>query len=126
MNGDPQGVAPYAVTKWAAQDNEAPGIADNRGGAVIGLVNTTTSPTTTTTLGPNTYRVLNPAFTEGASTAFGRLFFNVVRNDAPDELQNIFKTTGYLCANENALLIPFGNTPLGTDTGASRFCGQAS
>jgi ABC-type phosphate transport system substrate-binding protein len=125
MNGDPQGVAPYAVTKWAAQDNHAPGIEDNRGGAVIGLVNTTTAPTTTTTLGATTYRVLNPAFADGASAAFGRIFFNVVRNDAPDELQNIFKTTGYLCANEDALLIPFGNTPLGTDTGASRFCGQS-
>ena len=36
MNGDPQGIAPYAVTKWAAQDNEPPGINDYRGGAHIG------------------------------------------------------------------------------------------
>jgi ABC-type phosphate transport system substrate-binding protein len=125
MNGDPLGIAPYAVTKWAAQDNEALGIADNRGGAVIGLVNTATPPTTTTTLGPNTYRVLNPAFTDGASASFGRLFFNVVRNDAPAELQDIFRPGGYLCTNQNDLLIPFGNTPLGNDTTASRFCGQA-
>ena len=45
MNGDPMGIAPYAVTKWAAQSNGAPGIADNRGGTHVGTVNTTTSPT---------------------------------------------------------------------------------
>ena len=37
MNGDPMGIAPYAVTKWAAQSNEPVGIADYRGGAQIGL-----------------------------------------------------------------------------------------
>jgi ABC-type phosphate transport system substrate-binding protein len=126
MNGDPQGIAPYAVTKWAAQLNQAPGIADNRGGAALGLVNVTTSPVTTTSFNSHTYTVLNPTFTTGDSTSFGRLFYNVVRNSAPAELQNIFKPGGFLCTNQNALLIPFGNTPLGTDQTASRFCGQAS
>src|SRR5205085_2245878 len=82
LDGDPQGIAPYAVTKWAAQHNEAPGIADNRGGAVLGLVNTTIAPTTTTTFDGTTYEVLNPSFATGDSASFGRLFFNVVRNDA--------------------------------------------
>ncbi len=126
MNGDPLGIAPYAVTKWAAQLNGAPGIADNRGGVQMGLVNTTTSPTTTTTLGANTYQVLNPAFASGASASFGRLFFNVVRNDAPQALKDVFKAGGFLCQNQDAFLVPFGNTPLGNDQTQSRFCGQTS
>jgi hypothetical protein len=81
---------------------------------------------TTTSFNSHTYTVLNPTFTTGDSTSFGRLFYNVVRNSAPAELQNIFKPGGFLCTNQNALLIPFGNTPLGTDQTASRFCGQAS
>jgi ABC-type phosphate transport system substrate-binding protein len=124
MNGDPQGILPYAVTKWAAQSNAAPGILDLRGGAHAGTVNTTTSPTTTTTLGGVTYEVLNPAFTDGLSASFGRIFFNVVRNDAPASLKAIFEASGYLCDNANEFLIPFGNTPLGNDTTASRYCGQ--
>ena len=126
MDGDPQGIAPYAVTKWAAQSNEAPGIADYRGGAQIGLVNTATPPTTTTTLDGVTYQVLNPAFATGASASFGRLFFNVVRNDAPQELKDVFKAGGFLCDHQDAFLVPFGNTPLGNDTSASRYCGQTS
>ncbi|WP_191907863.1 substrate-binding domain-containing protein [Nocardioides cynanchi] len=126
MNGDPMGIAPYAVTKWAAQSNQAPGIADNRGGTHIGLVNTTTSPITTTVLNNVTYDVLNPAFTTGDSTAFGRLFFNAVRNDAPQDLKDVFKAGGFLCQNQDAFLVPFGNTPLGNDQNAARFCGQAS
>jgi ABC-type phosphate transport system substrate-binding protein len=126
LDGDPEGIAPYAVTKWAAQANQAPGIDDNRGGAVIGLVNTTTAPTTTATLDGVTYQVLNPAFASGASASFGRLFFNVTRNDAPAELTDVFKAGGYLCQHQDELLVPFGNTPLGNDTSAARFCGQTS
>jgi ABC-type phosphate transport system substrate-binding protein len=126
LNGDPQGIAPYAVTKWAAQVNEPVGIKDFRGGTHIGTVNTTTSPVTTKVLDGVSYEVLNPDFTSGASAAFGRIFFNTVRNDAPDSLKAIFKDTGFLCANADQLLIPFGNTPLGNDHTASRYCGQAS
>jgi ABC-type phosphate transport system substrate-binding protein len=126
LNGDPQGIAPYAVTKWAAQENGAPGIDDNRGGTEIGLVNTTTAPTISTSLAGHTYEVLNPAFASGASASFGRLFFNVVRNDAPQELKDVFKAGGYLCQHQDAFLIPFGNTPLGDDQTQSRFCGQTS
>lgn len=126
MDGDPQGIAPYAVTKWAAQVNEPTGINDYRGGAHIGLVNTTTAPTTTTTLGGVKYEVLNPSFASGASASFGRIFFNTVRNDASDDLKAIFKPGGFLCQHADELLVPFGNTPLGNDTSASRYCGQAS
>ena len=126
LNGDPQGIAPYAVTKWAAQENGAPGIDDNRGGTEIGLVNTTTAPTIRPALAGHTYEVLNPAFASGASASFGRLFFNVVRNDAPQELKDVFKAGGYLCQHQDAFLIPFGNTPLGDDQTQSRFCGQTS
>lgn len=124
LDGDPQGITPYAVTKWAAQSNGAVGISDYRGGAQIGLVNTTTPPITTTTFNATQYQVLNPAFTEGASASFGRIFFNVVRNDAPQSLKDIFNSGGYLCQHADEFLIPFGNTPLGNDTSASRYCGQ--
>jgi ABC-type phosphate transport system substrate-binding protein len=126
LNGDPLGIAPYAVTKWAAQHNEAPGISDFRGGVQIGLINSTTAPTTTTVLNGTSYEVLNPAFTSGSSASFGRIFFNAVRNDAPASLKDIFKEGGYLCQHADAFLIPFGNTPLGNDTSASRYCGQPS
>lgn len=126
MNGDPMGIAPYAVTKWAAQSNEAPGISDFRGGTHIGTVNTTTSPITTQTLNNVTYEVLNPEFTTGDSASFGRLFYNVVRNDAPQELKDVFKAGGFLCQHQDEFLVPFGNTPLGNDQNASRFCGQTS
>ena len=126
MDGDPMGIAPYAVTKWAAQSNQAPGIADNRGGVHIGLVNTTTPPTTTRSLDGHSYEVLNPDFASGDSASFGRIFFNVVRNDAPDALKDLFKPGGYVCQNADQFLVPFGNTPLGNDQTADRFCGQAS
>jgi ABC-type phosphate transport system substrate-binding protein len=126
LNGDPMGIAPYAVTKWAAQSNEAPGIADYRGGTHIGTVNTATSPITTQTLNGVSYEVLNPDFTTGDSASFGRLFYNVVRNDAPAELKDVFKAGGFLCQHQNEFLVPFGNTPLGDDQNASRFCGQTS
>lgn len=126
LGGDPQGILPYAVTKWAAQVNQPPGIQDLRGGAHIGTVNTATAPTIATTFGGHTYQVLNPAFTTGTSTSFGRIFFNAVRNDAPQDLKDVFKDGGYLCQHADALLVPFGNTPLGDDKTASRYCGQAS
>jgi ABC-type phosphate transport system substrate-binding protein len=124
LNGDPQGILPYAVTKWAAQTNGAPGILDLRGGSHIGLVNATTSPFVTATVGPNTYQVLNPAFTSGASASFGRFFFNTVRPDAPQELKDVFKAGGYLCQHADEFLIPFGNTPLGDDTSQTQYCGK--
>jgi ABC-type phosphate transport system substrate-binding protein len=126
LHGDPQGILPYAVTKYAAQVNGAPGILDNRGGVHIGFVNTTTAPTTTTSFGGQTYQVLNPNYATGASASFGRLFYNVVRNSAPADLKAVFQAGGFLCQHEDALLIPFGNTPLGTDTSQSHYCGQAS
>ena len=104
----------------------AVGINDYRGGAQIGLVNTTTAPIKTTTFNGHQYLVLNPAFTNGASASFGRIFYNVVRNDAPAGLKNIFKAGGYVCQNADQFLIPFGNTPLGDDTTADHYCGQAN
>jgi len=124
INGDPQGILPYAVTKWAAQGNGAPGILDLRGGAHIGTANTATSPFTTATVGGADYQVLNPAFITGASASFGRFFFNAVRNDAPQELKDIFAAGGYLCDNADEFLIPFGNTPLGDDTSQTQYCGK--
>jgi len=124
LNGDPQGIAPYTVTKWAAQSNGAPGIQDFRGGSHIGPVNTATNPFTTATVGGDQYEVLNPAFTTGASASFGRYFFNTVRNDAPQELKDIFAAGGYLCDNADEFLIPFGNTPLGNDTSQTQYCGK--
>jgi ABC-type phosphate transport system substrate-binding protein len=126
VNGDPQGILPYAVTKWAAQSNGAPGIQDLRGGSHIGTVNTATSPFVSSTVGATTYQVLNPAFASGASSSFGRVFFNAVRNTAPQELQDIFAEGGYLCQHADEFLIPFGNTPLGADHNASTYCGKPS
>ena len=122
--GDPQGIAPYAITKWAAQQNGAPGIADLRGGTTLGLIGATSvSPTTTQTLDGVDYQVLNPAFT-AANPSFSRIFFNAVRNSAPAALKAVFEPTGYLCTHQDALLVPFGNTPLGTNQAATTYCGQ--
>lgn len=126
LGGDPQGILPYAVTKWAAQINEPAGIKDLRGGVHVGTVNTTTAPTTTSTFGGQTYAVLNPAFTTGSSASFGRYFFNAVRNDAPSDLKDVFKAGGFLCQHAEELLIPFGNTPLGDDTTQTQYCGKAN
>lgn len=126
LKGDPQGILPYAVTKWAAQVNEPVGISDLRGGVHIGTVNTDTAPTIQRSFGGSTYEVLNPAFTTGASAAYGRFFFNTVRNDAPQELKDVFKAGGYLCQHADDLLIPYGNTPLGDDTSQSQYCGKAN
>ena len=127
LDGDPLGIAPYAITKWAAQQNEAPGINDNRGGARIGYVGTTVEPTTTKDLGGKTYSVLNPDFTT-ANPTFGRLFYNVVRTaSAPAELKAVFEQGGFICQHADELLVPFGNTPLGDDsTGGKKYCGQTS
>jgi ABC-type phosphate transport system substrate-binding protein len=128
MLGDPQGILPYAVTKWGAQANNAPGILDLRGGAQIGLVNTTTQPLVdSTAIAGHTYKVLNPAFASGDSTSFGRFFFNVVRTSStPPELAALFGEGGYLCQHADALLIPFGNTPLGDAHTGDQWCGRAN
>lgn len=128
LDGDPQGIAPYAITKWAAQLNGAPGISDYRGGAHLGFIGATAiPPTTTRVLGDKTYAVLNPDFT-AANPSFKRLFYNVVRTaDAPAELKAVFEPGGFLCSRADELLIPFGNTPLGNDTsGGKDYCGQSS
>ena len=123
--GDPQGIAPYTISKWAAQQNAAPGIPDYRGGATLGLINTAVAPTVTQTLNGVDYQVLNPAFS-ATNSGYSRLFFNAVRTaSAPAGLVSLFGPSGYLCTHQNELLVPFGNTPLGSDTGASTYCGKA-
>jgi ABC-type phosphate transport system substrate-binding protein len=127
LGGDPQAIAPYAVTKWAAQRNNAPGIKDLRGGAVLGGIGAPGAdvvPTTTATVGGVTYTVLNPTFTAGPQ---GRLLYNVVRTaSASVELKSIFQPGGFICSHEDQLIVPFGATPLGTDTSATNYCGQQS
>jgi ABC-type phosphate transport system substrate-binding protein len=125
LKGDPQGIAPYTISKWAAQANAAPSIPDYRGGTVLGLINTAVAPLTTQSLNGVDYQVLNPAFS-AANASYSRLFFNAVRTaSVPAGLKSIFEPGGYLCAHQDALLVPYGNTPLGTDTGASTYCGKA-
>jgi ABC-type phosphate transport system substrate-binding protein len=130
LNGDPLGILPYAVTKWAAQVNQpaGAGILDLRGGAGIGLLNGLTPAFTTATVpgDPKSYLVLNPAFTAAGtgSPSFGRVFWNAVRNGAPQDLKDVFSNTGYLCQHSAELLVPFGNTPLSNDTSQSEYCGQ--
>ncbi|MCW2751626.1 MAG: hypothetical protein JWR83_2736 [Aeromicrobium sp.] len=132
LYGDPQGIAPYAITKWAAQSNAAPGIPDWRGGTHIGYISTTTAPTIKRTIpGDDTdrlYQVLNPDFATGDSAPFGRIFFNTVRHGlaSNDPLRDVFKAGGFLCLQQNEILIPFGNTPLGSDTSAANYCGKVS
>lgn len=133
LAGDPEGITPYAVTKWAAQQNAdlstgAPaGIPDNRGGSQLGLINSTVSPTTTSTLDSVHYTVLNPAFST-ANPSYARLLYNVTRSaqNSPADLRAIFAPGGFLCTHEDELLIPFGNQPLGTDQSAAHYCGQTS
>lgn len=127
LNGDPQGIYPNAVTKWAAQKNTPPGISDVRGGTVLGRVNdSTVSATIVQNVGGTDYTVLNPAFATGSGATQGRLLFNAVRNTASNDLKSIFAPGGFVCTNQNSLLIPFGATPLGTDTSATNYCGQTS
>ncbi len=133
MNGDPLGIAPYTVSKWAAQSNAdlgptaVVGISDNRGGTHVGFVNQTTAPTKDTLFNGVHYQVLNPAYAApgGVSASFGRLFFNVTRNTAPADLQAIFGPDGFVCTHADELLIPYGNTPLGNDPAQGTVCGQA-
>ena len=71
--------------------------------------------------------MLNPAFADRRrSASFGRLFFNVIRNDAPRSCKDVFKAGRLPVHPPDELLVPFGNTPLGNDTTQSNFCGQAS
>jgi ABC-type phosphate transport system substrate-binding protein len=127
LAGDPQAIAPYAVTKWAAQRNNAPGIKDLRGGAVLGEIGAAGAdvpPTSTTLVGTTTYTVLNPAFANGPQ---GRLLYDVVRTaTASAELKAIFAPGGFICTNANALIVPFGATPLGDNVSATNYCGQPS
>ena len=127
--GDPQGIAPYAVTKWAAQTNGAPGINDLRGGAALGQVplsdGTLVSPVTPYAGTP--YLVLNPQFASGNGTGTstqGRVLYDVVRNGSP--VGSLFAPGGFVCAHQNELLPPFGAVPLGDDTSQTEFCGHAS
>jgi len=119
---DPQGIAPYAVSKWAAQSNGAPGIADLRGGTTLGHFSDTVEPVTTTDFNGQTYNVLNPAFATGSNHP-GRLLYNVTRDNTT--YASIFGPTGFICSRQDELLIPFGAEPLGSDTSASRYCGRA-
>lgn len=127
IGGDPQGITPYAVTKWAAQSNGAPGINDLRGGTVLGRVplsdGTSVAPLITYQSGP--YRVLNPQFASGSGTATstqGRVLYDVVRNGSP--LSTLFDAAGFVCANQDSLLPPYGAVPLGTDTSQTEYCGK--
>ncbi|MGY2873119.1 hypothetical protein ACVW00_000309 [Marmoricola sp. URHA0025 HA25] len=135
LQGDPQAIAPYAITKWAAQENEPPGIRDYRGGALLGYVNTAVEPVKTVTVGPNSYLVLNDAFT-AANPTFARYFYNAVRNAAQSTFAPVFgdtttsatdDTPGYLCAHKDALLVPFGQLPLPSVTSPlpdGQYCGR--
>lgn len=129
IGGDPQGITPYAVTKWAAQRNQPPGIVDLRGGTVLGSVplsdGTAVPPVVTYQSGP--YLVLNPAFASGqgqATSTQGRLLYDAVRNGSA--LSALFDQSGYVCAHQDALLPPFGAVPLGSDTSKTQYCGKAS
>lgn len=136
LYGDPQGITGYAATKWAGQanggDDATLGIPDWRGGSQLGLVGDTTPVVVSQTVGAKDYLVLNKnwAVTNADTTPdrskFGRILFNTVRSSAPQSLKDIFDADSWLCDNQDALIVPFGATPLGSDTGASRYCGQPS
>ena len=85
MNGDPQGIAPYAVTKWAAQDNEPLG---HRGLPRRRRRSAWSTPRPS----PITTHDAQRRHLPGAQPGVRRpvrarrsdgCFFNVVRNDAP-------------------------------------------
>jgi ABC-type phosphate transport system substrate-binding protein len=120
LNADPQAIVMYGVSKWASQFNGAPGSPDNRGGTVLGKVDNDNNPIVNQTINGTKYKVTNPAF------SIVRLLFNATRNDAPNYVKNTFTTSGFLCDNQDALLVPFGIKPLGSDTGATNYCGQES
>ena len=128
--GDPQGIAPYAVTKWAAQLNGAPGINDLRGGATLGHVPLSdgTSVPPVVKYANTPYFVLNPDFASGvgaATSTQGRLLYDVIRNSNAT-LPALFDKNGFVCSNQNTLLPPFGAVPLGVDTSATEYCGKAN
>jgi ABC-type phosphate transport system substrate-binding protein len=124
--GDPQGIAPYAVTKWAGQSNDLAGFPDERGGTVLGHIGDSTPPVVSEPLDSTNYNVMNTSFANDGSQ--GRYLYNVTRDTDTIAEQtlatNLFSSTGYICQNQDALLIPYGVPPLG-DTG-SVTCGQES
>jgi ABC-type phosphate transport system substrate-binding protein len=133
---DPQGIAPYAVSKWAGQKNASDlgvtGINDVRGGTVLGHWVNDTEPTTTYSLNSSFYTVLNQpfAFTTGQSRP-GRYLYNVTRgtsqtNDLPAWAAGLFGNTGYICSNAESLLVPFGTYPLSNTVGnnTGHWCGE--
>ena len=121
MNGDPMGIAPYAVTKWAAQEQRAPRASPTTAVAPTSARSTRRrSPTDRRRRwATHTYQVLNPAFATGDSASFGRLFYNVVRNDAPQELKDVFKAGGYLCQQRGRVPGPVRQHPAGHRPDAS-------
>jgi ABC-type phosphate transport system substrate-binding protein len=125
--GDPQGIAPYAVTKWAGQSNDLAEFPDERGGTVLGHIGDSTPPVVSEVgADSNTYNVMNTSFANDGSQ--GRYLYNVTRDTDTTAEQtlatNLFSSTGYICQNQDALLIPYGVPPLG-DTGGVT-CGQES
>ncbi|MDQ1680382.1 MAG: hypothetical protein QOI42_1241 [Frankiaceae bacterium] len=122
LHGDPQGITPYAVTKWAAQKNHPAGISDVRAGTVLGHIDGDVPPTIVTTFAGKKYTILNPAFGSGPA---GRILYDVTRTNAPPELKALFQPSGFFCAHPE-FLYPFGASPLGADTTAAHWCGQLS
>jgi ABC-type phosphate transport system substrate-binding protein len=126
LDGDPQGIAPYAVSKWAGQSNDLTGFPDERGGTVLGHLGGSTPPVVAESLDSTSYNVLNTSFANAGSQ--GRYLYNVTRSTDTAAEQtlatNLFSSTGYICQNEDELLIPYGVPPLG-NTGAV-VCGQES
>lgn len=124
LAGDPQAIAPYAVTKWAGQANSPSGFVDRRGGTVLGHIKDSTAPTTTEVLDSTTYTVLNTSFANNGPQ--GRYIYNVTRNADSATLQtiasNLFGSAGYICSNQDELLIPYGMPPLGSS--GAVVCGQ--
>ena len=90
---------------------------------MLGHINDSTEPLSTATLNNVTYQVLSDGFGTGVA---GRLLYTALRTTAPAHLVDIFKSGGFVCSQQSELLIPFGATPLGNDTTASRYCGQVS
>ena len=135
LHGDPQGIAGYALTKWAGQANGGNhpeldlGIPDLRAGTTVGKINDNVEPIIKKTVGGNTFDVLNGDWTStnGRST-FGRILWNAVRNSAAPQLKALFDQDSWLCAHRDELITPFGATPLGgvdTPDADGRYCGQA-
>ena len=121
MDGDPQGIPPYAVTKWAAQSNERSGHHRlPRRRARSARRHDRRAPTTTTMFDGMQLPGAQPGLRRRrASASFGRIFFNAVRNDAPAGAEGHLQRRRLpLHTTRTTFLIPFGNTPLGNDTSA--------